>query len=249
MRSWRTTTIGILVLIAAIAVALTSLLDGDPTTSVTLEPILGALAGLGLLAARDNGKTSEEAMGIKKTRKGQQRAPNIILLAGILTLAVGCGTVNQQTVDAMGVESQASGANAGFMDPAGNQAANYQGAAPTLIKQDAAGTWATFPGASTVMTFNPETRMVYLMSPKDVSAQGIEYDPATGKLKIASFGARITDVASVQAAMLADALEALEGLTQVEAEARIQAMQAAGEITASVGEMVLEYFVPRLPEE
>jgi len=61
MKSWKTTVTGIAVLTGAIASALIALLDGDPLTVVDFDAILAALAGLGLLAARDNKVTSEQA--------------------------------------------------------------------------------------------------------------------------------------------------------------------------------------------
>lgn len=61
MKSWKTTVTGIAVLIGAVSMALIALLDGNPATTVDFDAILAALAGLGLLAARDNNVTSEEA--------------------------------------------------------------------------------------------------------------------------------------------------------------------------------------------
>lgn len=58
---WKTTLFGILTLLSAIAAFGKALLDGDPTTQPDFEAILAALAGIGLIFARDNGVTSEEA--------------------------------------------------------------------------------------------------------------------------------------------------------------------------------------------
>ena len=59
--SWKTTVMGVLTLIGAVALAGKSLLDGDPTTNPDFNEILLALAGLGLWAARDNSVTSKQA--------------------------------------------------------------------------------------------------------------------------------------------------------------------------------------------
>lgn len=61
MKSWKTSIMGIAALLVAIGSALKALLDGDPTTVVNIDAVIAALAGLGLLAARDNNVTSEQA--------------------------------------------------------------------------------------------------------------------------------------------------------------------------------------------
>lgn len=64
-RSWKTTLCGIGALLVVIGGVLKALLDGDPSTVVDWEVvstgILGGLAGLGLMAARDNKVSSEDA--------------------------------------------------------------------------------------------------------------------------------------------------------------------------------------------
>ena len=66
MKSWRTTLAGWLVVIGGIATQLSYLLDNDPNTVISVEAIVTLLAGIGLIAARDNGVTSEEAGAGKK---------------------------------------------------------------------------------------------------------------------------------------------------------------------------------------
>ncbi|GJM23926.1 MAG: hypothetical protein DHS20C16_03410 [Phycisphaerae bacterium] len=53
-RSWRTTLLGILALVAALSTNAVALLDGDPDTTFNWESIAIALTGLGLLAAKDH---------------------------------------------------------------------------------------------------------------------------------------------------------------------------------------------------
>lgn len=59
--SWRTTVLGFLALAGALVGFGTALLDGDPATQPDLDKLLLAAAGAGLMAARDNGVTSERA--------------------------------------------------------------------------------------------------------------------------------------------------------------------------------------------
>ena len=62
MKSWRTTLLGVVMILGALASAAVALLDNDPATTVNL-PAVGAAftAGIGLILARDNGVTSESA--------------------------------------------------------------------------------------------------------------------------------------------------------------------------------------------
>lgn len=58
--SWKTSALGICALLTAIGVAGTALLDGNPDTKPDFASIATAFAGLGLLFARDNDKSSED---------------------------------------------------------------------------------------------------------------------------------------------------------------------------------------------
>jgi hypothetical protein len=65
MKSWKTTIAGVGAILTAVGHALSALFDNDPSTVVQLDVTVGAiLAGVGLIAARDNGVTSEQA-GVK----------------------------------------------------------------------------------------------------------------------------------------------------------------------------------------
>lgn len=59
--SWKTTVLGICALLSAIGGAGTALLDGNPNTNVDITSLTAAFAGLGLLFARDNNVSSEDA--------------------------------------------------------------------------------------------------------------------------------------------------------------------------------------------
>jgi len=65
MKSWKTTTIGVLAGISIISVQVSALLDNDPETVFSLEAVFAALAAVGIgFFARDN-NVSSEAAGIK----------------------------------------------------------------------------------------------------------------------------------------------------------------------------------------
>ena len=62
MKSWKTTTAGIAAIVAALATAVGALFDADPMTMPDWGAVGAAvMAGIGLIAARDNGVTSEQA--------------------------------------------------------------------------------------------------------------------------------------------------------------------------------------------
>lgn len=61
MKSWKTTAAGVAAIVAAIAAAARALLDGNPETAINWEATAAAvMAGVGLITARDNDRTSEE---------------------------------------------------------------------------------------------------------------------------------------------------------------------------------------------
>jgi hypothetical protein len=65
VKSWRTTTTGILAIVIAIAGAVKAELDGDVTTTADWGAVAAAIiAGVGLIAARDN-RVSSQDVGIR----------------------------------------------------------------------------------------------------------------------------------------------------------------------------------------
>ena len=59
--SWKTTTAGILGIVAAVATAVSAMLDNDPATVPNWSAVAAiASTGFGLLFARDNDKSSEQ---------------------------------------------------------------------------------------------------------------------------------------------------------------------------------------------
>ncbi len=60
-KSWKTTVAGVAGIVAAIASAVAAQFDSDPATTPNWELVVGLIAaGLGLLLARDDNRTSEE---------------------------------------------------------------------------------------------------------------------------------------------------------------------------------------------
>jgi hypothetical protein len=65
MKSWKTTVAGIGAILVAVGSALSAMFDADPSTVADWGAVVAAIiAGVGLIAARDNGVSSEDA-GIK----------------------------------------------------------------------------------------------------------------------------------------------------------------------------------------
>ena len=60
MVSWKTTVMGVCAILTAVVGAVKLLVDGDPATNPDWTAVIAAVAaGIGLIAARDNDKTSE----------------------------------------------------------------------------------------------------------------------------------------------------------------------------------------------
>lgn len=63
MKSWRTTTAGIAAIVTALAAVATSIANGTPVDYAAA--IAAIIPGIGLIAARDNKVTSEQAGAVK----------------------------------------------------------------------------------------------------------------------------------------------------------------------------------------
>lgn len=53
MKNWKTTILGILVIVVAVANGGIAILDGDPATNLDIASIIGVITGSGLIVARD----------------------------------------------------------------------------------------------------------------------------------------------------------------------------------------------------
>lgn len=61
MKSWKTTLAGIAAIVAAVGTAVSAQFDNDPATVPDWTMVIGMItAGVGLMLARDNDKTSEQ---------------------------------------------------------------------------------------------------------------------------------------------------------------------------------------------
>jgi anti-sigma-K factor RskA len=61
MKSWKTTLAGIAAIVAAVATAVSAQLDNDPGTVPDWTMVIAMItAGVGLVLARDNDKSSEQ---------------------------------------------------------------------------------------------------------------------------------------------------------------------------------------------
>ena len=62
MNSWKTTVAGIAAIVVALGTAVGALFDADPLTTPDWGAVVAAcMAGIGLIAARDNKVSSEQA--------------------------------------------------------------------------------------------------------------------------------------------------------------------------------------------
>lgn len=175
----------------------------------------------------------------------------IIVVATLAASLGGCATHNQLDIAPDGSIAQVtSNANVSRMDPEGGQVATNLGLGPTLLKQDADGNWINTPGPVGVTSYNPATGQFYVVSPDNATFEGLEFTPvpADGQpsLKIAKMSINKSEPMAQQVAAFAAAATALKDMTQIEATARIEQMKAAGEITADVASLLLQFIVPLL---
>lgn len=62
MNSWKTTACGVIAILTAVLSAVKAMIDGDPATVADWGAVSAAvIAGAGLIFARDNSKSSEDA--------------------------------------------------------------------------------------------------------------------------------------------------------------------------------------------
>ena len=177
--------------------------------------------------------------------------PLILLMVAVLALAPGC-THNLTTLDAAGnVEQATSTANTSRLGPDGTQQATNLGIGPTLLKQDSEGNWTNMPGPAGVLSYIPATGQMFLVSPADAMMTGVKFTPTPNPGEPAfeadTISFNISEPLKQQVAAYIQAVQSLEGMTKTEAEARVAQLQAAGEITATIAEALLKYFVPTLP--
>jgi hypothetical protein len=180
-----------------------------------------------------------------------KRATVVLIVASLVVCLVGC-THNQLGVDGqtLAVKQTTSPGQVATADAEGRQVAAFQGLAPSLIKQDAEGNWITMPGPLGLISYMPQTGQMFMASPQDAVLEGVEFtpNPAAGQpaFKAAKISFNISDPMKQHVAAYAAAAAALKDMTQIEATATVERMKAAGEITATVAQALLTYFVPTL---
>jgi len=208
----------------------------DAQLMVDQKPVIGLigkLLGIDLTQGR-----TENTVNYKTKNSGTKTLP-MILACGFLF--AGCQAITGTTIDADEIATTNQAPNVSEMTPDGLQRASYQGIGGTNAKVDADGEWFMTPGTGSMIA--KDGVCVYL--PGDMTAEGISYDGATftaDSLTI-SYSAPL----KVQGEAVAVALVEISKMTQIEATLRIEQMKLAGEITATVADALLKYFVPTLP--
>ncbi len=77
MRSWKSTIVGVLLLLGALISGGIATLDDDPSTTIDFEEIIATGAGLHAIIGRDDDKTSEDVGADRKGRRRARRAGSI----------------------------------------------------------------------------------------------------------------------------------------------------------------------------
>jgi len=175
----------------------------------------------------------------------------VVLLLVLAMFVGGCSTWNQLAIDPTGdIKQTTSPASVASMNNEGVQVGSYQGLAPSNLKQDADGNWVTMGGPVGILSYNPKSGQIYMVSPQDAVLTGVEFTPAPapGKpaFKAASISFNISEPLKQHVTAYASAAAALQGMTKEEALARIEQWKIAGQITAEVAQMLITYIVPLL---
>jgi len=164
----------------------------------------------------------------------------ILILMLVAVMAGGCATHNQTKLGGGQVEAVTTTASQSGIDFDGNQMANYQGLAPTLIKQDAEGNWVNMGGPTGIMSAPvPGTdQLAYIISQANTRIAKIQYtpEPAAGdaQLLVEDIEVNMSDPMSRHVEALTVALPVLADMTKAEALARVEQMRIAGDIAESM---------------
>jgi len=157
-----------------------------------------------------------------------------MLVAGLMLSLSGCAEPSSST-SLTNTRADAAG-NPASLVRGPRQSASYQGSQPSQITLNESVSFTT-PGEGAVVSFGN----LQMWSPKDIEASGIKLVPqpeAPPKLTIKSLNANISDVAEVRAGQFAEAMTAIQGMTEDEARRRIQQMKEAGDITGDVADAI-----------
>lgn len=244
MKNTNTTVAGIVALICGAALLGIKFWRGEPLSDMEWATVAGLLgAGYGLLKAQDAPKQNKSAKFIK---------PQLVLLCLMPLFIVGCGQkLTTFSVNANEVTANNTAGNGLRIDGDGNLTGMYEGAPPAGAMQDAEGTWSVMPGAFGILTVDPASGKLYIMSPKDVVMTNVKItpQPAPGEpfFSADSVSANLSAVAAVYERQYASAVDGLKGMTQEAAKVQIKAWETAGDIVPEVAEMLLKSFVPTLP--
>ena len=149
------------------------------------------------------------------------------------------------------VSQDTSTASVAQITPDGRVTGSYQGLGPTLLEQDANGNWLAAPGPMGVLSYAPSSGLMYLVSPKDARMKGVKFTPAppAGQpaFEAEEIEVNLSEPLTQHTAELAAVMPTLENMTRAEAEATVKRMEAAGEITKAIADLLLRYVVPTLP--
>ncbi|MBN2584871.1 MAG: hypothetical protein JXL80_17535 [Planctomycetes bacterium] len=178
---------------------------------------------------------------------------SIVMALLCCAIVSGCATHNQLDIAQDGTIAQdTSTANVSRMDAEGGQVATNLGLGPTLLKQDAEGNWVNTPGPVGVLSYVPATGQFYLISPQDAELEGVQFtpNPSEGQpsLKVDKMKFNLSEPLKQAVTAFAQAATSLQGMTQIEATARVEQMKAAGEITSDVANLLLSLIVPTLTQ-
>jgi len=170
----------------------------------------------------------------------------LALLIVVGLLLAGGATHNQTKLGPGTVDAVTTTASQSTIDAEGNQAASYQGLAPTVIKQDAEGNWVNMGGPTGIISAPvPGTdQLAYIISQSNTSIGEVSFTPvpAAGdpQFVVRNIQTNMSDPMSQHVAALQVALPILANMTKEEALARVEQMKAAGDIAESLAPILTQ---------
>ena len=164
-----------------------------------------------------------------------------------LMSTIGCAnpTTANLNKDAVTTTNQPSNV-ARFTDS--DWSASFPAVTPTHSMIDADGVHVQTGGIGTAMN---AAGIVGLWSGKDVDMEGvlITHDPGTKQLsfKADKVHAGVSSVVQSYTEQVQQVMEATKEMTRIEADRYIKGLEATGQITSDLANVLLEFYSPRLP--
>lgn len=172
-----------------------------------------------------------------------------LFFAFVVLAMTACQTPNNLVMDQNGkIVAGTDTRSFATMNAEGDIRSAYNGVAPNVTMMDDKGVWDANPGPSSILTFDLKSNRVLSKSPKDTIIRGVKVtpNPAPGQpsFEADSIETNISSPLDRYTIMFKDGVDATQGMSKAEAQARVDALVAGGQITAQIAEAVMKIAFP-----